>query len=551
MPDLAQSLGKQDLGYLQIVAELWGIEYSAQDFQLGLDRLVPLLLDEALLNEVIQALPGEARSALDDLLQNDGRMSWSMFTRRYGNIREMGSARRDRDRPYQQPVSSAEVLFYRALIGRAFFDTPRGAQEFAYIPGELRDLLTFDQTVASKSLGRTALPAERAHAYLATDHILDDACTLLAALRMDLPEDQVPLSSYPGEFPLSLPSLKPILAAAGLLEDNGDPDPEAIRHFLEADRGQALLQLVKNWQESGQIDELALLPQLELEGEWSTDPIRTRGTVLEMLAGIPRKTWWGLGSFIHAVHEHNPDYQRPAGDYDSWIIRLRESDTYLSGFESWDQVDGQLLRFMLTGFLHWLGVLDLASGDQGQAVAAFRFSGWSKELLQGEAPAGLQEDDQKMIARSDGRLVVSRHVPRAVRYQVARFCEWGELKRGDYTYTISPSSLKRAEEAGLRISHLLALLKKHAEQVPPNLVTALERFEQDGRQARMEQVLVLRVSSPEILEQLRSSRAARFLGDPLGPTTVIVKAGAREKVLAALVEMGYLGEMLVEDKDLN
>jgi hypothetical protein len=359
------------------------------------------------------------------------------------------------------------------------------------------------------------------------------------------------LFSYPGEFPLSPPSLKPLLAAAGLLDDNGDPVPEAIRHFLEADRGQALLQLVKSWQESGQVNEFALLPQLELEGEWKTDPISTRGTILEMLAGLPRKTWWGLDSFISAVRELNPDFQRPAGDYDSWIIRLRESDTYLSGFESWDQVDGQLLRFLITGFLHWLGILDLAGGDQGQAVAAFRFSGWSKELLQGEAPAGMQEDDRKMTARSDGRLVVSRHLPRPVRYQVARFCEWGELKRGDYTYTISPGSLKRAEESGLRISHLLALLQKHAEHVPPNLVTALEHFEQHGRQARMEQVLVLRVSSPEIIEQLRSSRAARFLGDPLGPTTVIVKAGAREKVLAALVEMGYLGEMLDDDKDLS
>jgi hypothetical protein len=60
----------------------------------------------------------------------------------------------------------------------------------------------------------------------------------------------------------------------------------------------------------------------------------------------------------------------------------------------------------------------------------------------------------------------------------------------------------------------------------------------------MEQVLVLRLSSPEILQELRTSRAARFLGDPLGLTTVIVKTGARDKVLAALAEMGYLGEII-------
>ncbi len=55
---------------------------------------------------------------------------------------------------------------------------------------------------------------------------------------------------------------------------------------------------------------------------------------------------------------------------------------------------------------------------------------------------------------------------------------------------------------------------------------------------------MLRVGSPELLRTIRESRAARFLGDPLGPTTVIVKAGAGEKVLEVLTEMGYLGEDL-------
>jgi hypothetical protein len=93
---------------------------------------------------------------------------------------------------------------------------------------------------------------------------------------------------------------------------------------------------------------------------------------------------------------------------------------------------------------------------------------------------------------------------------------------------------------------LLALLSTHADPVPPSLVKALERWDQHGGQARMEHALVLRVTSPEILQELRASRAARFLGDPLGPTAVIVRPGAREKVLAALAEMGYLGEIVPE-----
>ncbi|MFL7893195.1 MAG: helicase-associated domain-containing protein [Anaerolineales bacterium] len=546
MPDLAQSLGKYDPGYLQIVAQSWGINYSAKDLQMGIHLLVPWMANRQHLNDLIENLPGEAKSALADLLSNGGRMTWSNFTRRFGEVREMGAGRRDRDRPDLNPISTAEILFYRALIGRAFFETPDGAQEHAYIPDDLIELMDLEGEADQGPLGRAALPEERAHQYPVSDHILDDACTVLAALRMGLPEDEAPLSIYPGDYQPSLQSLRSLLRAASLLDNSGNPIPKAVRDFLEIDRGQALAQLTSAWLQSKQLNELALLPKLILEGEWSTNPFRTRQAVITLLGEIPAGTWWGLEAFINAVHDRKPDFQRPAGDYDSWIIRLTGTETYMSGFESWDQVDGQLLRLMITGFFHWLGILDLSAPGQDGPVTAFRFSNWSGALLDGESPPGLPGDDQKMIVRSDGRLVFPRRAQRSVRYQVSRFCEWGELKRGDFLYQITPSSLRRAEEHGLAIDQLLALLRKHAEQVPPNLVTALDGYKEHGRQARIEQVQVLRLSSPDILEAMRASRAARFLGDPLGPTTVIVKAGAQEKVLAALVEMGYLGEILDE-----
>ncbi len=55
---------------------------------------------------------------------------------------------------------------------------------------------------------------------------------------------------------------------------------------------------------------------------------------------------------------------------------------------------------------------------------------------------------------------------------------------------------------------------------------------------------MLKVSKPEILELLRKSKAAKFLGEPLGPTTVIVKGGAIQKVAEAMAELG----LLVEDR---
>jgi hypothetical protein len=547
MPDITQSLGRYDLGYLQIVAELWGIEFSATEFSQGIEILIPILLDPQLAEEMIQSLPTEAQAALTDLVRNDGRMAWSFFTRRYGEVREMGSGRRDRARPYLDPISTAEVLFYRALVGRTFFDSPSGPEEFAYIPDDLMPMLDANQVTSLQSFGRAALPAERSFPILASERILADACTMLAALRMGLPEDQIPLSDYPGRYPLTPRSLKALLSTSNMLDADGIPKPEPTRFFLEVERGQALAQMANNWQNSKQLNELTLLPQLILEGEWSSDPLLARESIFKFLANVPEDTWWNIESFINAVRQQFPDFQRPAGDYDSWFIQHAENGEYLRGFENWDQVDGELIRFLITGPLHWLGILDLATPGEGKPLTAFHFSRWSDALLQGEAPQDLPFEDQKIVVRSDARLMLSTRVPRSVRYQIARFSEWDELEREIYHYNLTPPSLRRASKSGLLTSHLLSLLRNHAEQVPPNLVTALERWDEHGRQARMEQVFVLRISSPEILKELRASRAARFLGDPLGPTAVIVKPGARDKVLAVLTEMGYLGEIVGED----
>jgi hypothetical protein len=43
---------------------------------------------------------------------------------------------------------------------------------------------------------------------------------------------------------------------------------------------------------------------------------------------------------------------------------------------------------------------------------------------------------------------------------------------------------------------------------------------------------------------MRKSKAAKFLGEVLSPTTVVVKSGAIPKVLEALTELGLLAELM-------
>ncbi len=539
MPDLQHALQGHDLGFLKMVANAWGIELNAPDAYTALPQLAQSLLDRTRIADLLDSLPGEARAALDELLENEGRLTWAIFSRRFGEVRGMGSARRDRERPDLKPASPAEVLWYRALIGRAFFNDPPEPQEYAYIPDDLLELIQPSLTRLPAPLGRKASAAERAHPIPVNDRILDHTCTLLAGLRLGVD----PASLAAADWDIPPRTLIGLLQAAGLLDAHQQPHAEAVKAFLEAPRGQALAALTSAWMGSPIFNELRLLPGLSMEGEWSNDPLQTRRLVLDLLSAIPQDNWWSLSAFVNAVRERHPDYQRPAGDYDSWFIRQESDGEFLRGFAAWDLVDGALLRYLICGPLHWLGILELAATTPGGEPSAFHFSAWAAALWHGSAPEGLAPEDAGLRVLSDSRVTVLPHAPRALRYQIARFCAWEGERDGEYRYHITPAALERARQQGLKPAQLLSLLRRYAPAVPPPLAQAIERWEGQGVQASIRPAVLLRVAAPEILAALRKSRAARFLAEPLSPTAVLIHAGSEEKVLLALAELGYLGEI--------
>jgi hypothetical protein len=555
MPDLKQSLQSHDLGHLRIVAEMWGWELESSEFSTALEELAAGMLSKPHIDEILELSPNEARRALEDLLNHGGRIPWSHFTRQFGEVREMGPGRRDREQPHRHPISPAEILWYRGLLARDFFDGPSGPEEYAYIPDNLAALLPTPKENPDLQLGRPASKKEIVNLIPANDRILDDACTQLAALRMgkdlqnihDFASHQ-DLSNTPRSlYPITTEFLSSLLASASLLDTQHITQPEPTRSFLESSRSEALNMLAQAWMNSTSLNELDLIPGLQLEGEWENDPLQARRSILNFLSNLPKDHWWSLDGFIGGVRENYPDFQRPAGDYDSWFIRDLRNGEYLRGFEHWDAVDGALIRYILTGPMHWLGFLDLASPGEGKPISAFRFSPWYKRLRSGEQVLDLDEEKTAIKATSEARLRVSRLAPRAARYQISRFCTWEKLDHNIYRFRITPASLEAAKEQGLKASHLQALLLRYADAVPPSLMKALERWEAKGTEVRLESLMVLRLKSTELLSELRTSRAARFLGDPLGPTTVIVKPGAWNKVLSFLAEMGYLGEAEIEE----
>jgi hypothetical protein len=182
-----------------------------------------------------------------------------------------------------------------------------------------------------------------------------------------------------------------------------------------------------------------------------------------------------------------------------------------------------------------LGLADVASAQEAGPISAFRL----------REKAEIREENGKIGVTSNGRISVPRLTPRSVRYQVARFCEWEEAKsEAEYRYRATPASLKMAHEQGLKAGQLLSLLAKNASgPIPPAFVKALQRWEVSGTEARVDRLVILKVSRPDVMSELKNGKAGRFLSEPLGPTAAVVKPGAESKILEALAEMGLLSEV--------
>jgi len=557
MPDLFDSLLKQDIGHLRIIAEFWGLELDSKSADAAREKLTVSLLDPKLLAELTDTLPPEADSAITYLVNVGGRIPWPTFTRKFGDIREAGAGKRDREKLHLKPASAAEILYYRGLLARAFFDTEKGPQEFAYIPDDLLSLLNRKANTPalasgikleraekkeeirkssgvqeSEALGRPASPAEKGLEALANDFILDDVTTLLAALRMG----KTPGSDGSLSVPQQSAALQNLLTAANLVRQN-IPQTEVVKNFLASSRQAALKMLQEAWVESQAFNELHLMPGIICEGEWTNQPHETREFLLNLLDAVPENKWWSLNAFVRDVKQKYADFQRPAGDYDSWFIKRASDGQYLRGFQHWDEVDGALIRYFITNILFWLGQVDLSIAEGSNQPTAFR-------IINIESRIPIIED-RKLHISSQGKITAPRLTPRVVRYQLARFCEWDEEKNEQFKYHITTNSLAKAKEQGLKPEHLLSLLVKHSDGgVPPSLVKALKRWEVSGTEARVQTQVVLKVSRPEILEEMRKSKAGKYLGEVLSPTAVIVKSGAIQNVMDALTELGLLTEVI-------
>jgi hypothetical protein len=521
MQTLLPTLLDYDPGLLAIVAHRWDVDLESLDKREAAETLAAVMLDPERAAAEWRRLNDPERGALQTLLSTaEHKMTASQFSRLFGEIRKMGPGKRDREKPHLNPVSVAETLYYRGLVAVAFDQGKTGVQTFVYVPPDLAAVMPVHQTGFDLRAEAGPVHAQAGESTIepetmrpATTTLVDDLATLLAYLQIKrVPAEKDALQRQAAEglaahglsphHPASVALLLSLVSEMGLVANESGvckPVSAPARQWLELTRPRQVRALAEAWRGSIQFNDLWHTPGLKPEDTgWRNDPRLARQTVLSYLEMEAPQGWWPLDNLIDMVKAEEPDFQRPAGDFESWYIRDVETGDYLRGFESWDRVDGAVLRFTLTGPMHWLGLVDLGDGGRlcrltvyGRALCGV--ADWPDPL----------EDRPHLILQSDGTILAPRTVSRYERFQLARITEWGETS-DPYIYRLTAAGLQRAAEQNIQTDAIRAFLRRiSGEDLPRHITQMLERWSgSGGADIWLSHAVILRTSTPEALQPI-------------------------------------------------
>ena len=547
MRNLEQALFDHELITLRVIAEWWELEVFGMEKTEAVDVLAQALarLD---MEQELQFLPPEEASALQELIAQGGRAPVATLNRSHGEVRMMGPGRMEREEPWLDPVSPLEALWYRGFLYRAFDETAEGMLEFYYMPQEL--LVQFPGAFEGEEdeVAATLEPAEQPDGAPSRGLVdaVDDLTTLLAeALRSVEKEDErlsvddLLLDPNPDRYSLLLN----LAAEKGWLreDESGLRPTRSAVVWLKKSREAQLFELADAWSNSGWND-LCHTPGLICEGlNWQNDPILARTALFDALPQTEH--WYSLEALVDLIRISNPDFQRPDGNYDTWYVRDTQTGGYLAGFDSWEHVEGRLIRFLILGPMNWLGIT-VPSGRPEDAV--FRLSELGLKWLAGRQPQE-QEDKIPIVVHEDATVLVAHNSERYLRFQVARVAELEAVDgKKPYRYRLTPASLALAGEQGISADRLVRFLTKASgSEIPKSLQRAVSRWSENGVEGRLESVIVLRVSDEKILQTLRSNPKTRdFLSEALSDLAVAIKPRKWRQFRAACAQLG----LLIDDK---
>ncbi len=521
MPTLFRLLVDYEADLLEVIASYWDVDLAPDEHIARAEQLASSILAADIKNTIWQRLTREEKQALLDLQAQDGQLTVAQFGRQYGELRPMGLARRERERPWVNPANVTEALYYRGLIARVFVRGAGGAQAVIAIPDELQQKLP-EPEKSPQTPGYGIYPVDLPYKPLFVGP--EDIATMLAHQLTFGPSIAAWLDAFepaPIDEYLRLPyhrTYRALLTAlateTGLLSEALEVNKDRARPWLEAPRNHQIRALAQAWQRTTHWNDLAHVPGLRAE-VWPNNILLARKTVLNALQSVPEGVYWHIPSFIDHIKQTSPDFQRPGGDYTTWYIHNAHQGNVLVGFDHWDEIEGALIRFILEGAMHLLGLVWAPSTQ----LDVFKLTPYGAALVGQRSWPSAPDPTTQIEVSNTGEVRISTEMSLYHRLQIARFSDWVEHPSIDtgrinpaYVYQLSAASLRRAANQQISGSNIAAFLQKYCiSDVSTNIVKALERYQARPNAVTLRDLVIVTASSREVYDTLRSNPSLQGL----------------------------------------
>lgn len=560
---LKSCLLDEPLPRLNAIADTWDISLEASSVGEMADELAKHMLAPDAAAQGRAELPVGARKALDALLLANGRVVAATYERRFGTLRPMGPGRLERERPWLTPANPTEVLWYRGFIYRGFDKTQTAPVEVMFIPSDLLAALPTPEPPTSAQIADEAPAPTRSEpqTHDLPDDLLDDVTSILSYIQnyevvvradgwwsAEARTAILPMlrdaNGVDGENPAGrFAFLLNLIARMNWLRPKEKQIrlvPQLVMDWLKMRPQAQRAALFDAWRADPQWNDLAHVQGIafEMPHAWANDPLRERSAILEVLTRWTAQSAEPLRDieeFIAFVKSDNPDFCRSDGRYDTWHIRDVRTNEYLSGFEHWERVEGALIRYVLSDPLRWLGYVHLQNGKLMLTDATI------SPAVETAAPQNGVASKDAFRLEPDGDVIVHTSA-RFERFQLARVANWSATRNTDYIYRLAPDSVGAAIKQGIAVPRILEFLEQHSNKpLPPNLIKALKRMEQNGPEVRLEQAYLLRTSNAETMEMLLATHAVRkAMIERVSPTCALMRQRESRAVASAVLRTGLL-----------
>lgn len=303
------------------------------------------------------------------------------------------------------------------------------------------------------------------------------------------------------------------------------------------------------WNEMQYLPDVNVRPGPGLFDPAHEEVMHARLTVVERMLYEKVDLWNPLAAFIARCKLYAPyllfprQYGPRAERYSSgsnpygWDFRLRRG--WLTHREGWHMVEGGFIRAVVTGPLHWLGVVEL---DREVTASSFKLSPSSATLLSNDPVATADIPWGRLIVQPNFELVALAPVSEALLVKLDRFAERINLEH-IAQYRLTKASVTRAIQKGLHAEDIQGTLERAAGgEIPQNVRYSVVEWERQARRIEIwQKVILLEVDDELLLDDLFANQETRqYFRRRLSPRLVEVVTQHLAAVQQLLWQRDYL-----------